>query len=64
VSTTILEPEEKFERVGVVPNIVFPEGAVVIKDELKIFYGGADKVCCIASVPLRLLIESLEEYES
>ncbi|HKM78890.1 MAG TPA: glycosidase [Candidatus Bathyarchaeia archaeon] len=60
----ILEPEEKFERVGVVPNVVFPEGAVVIKDELKIFYGGADKVCCIASVPLGLLIESLEQYES
>ncbi len=60
----ILEPEEKFEKVGVVPNVVFPEGAVVIKDELKVFYGGADKVCCVASVPLRLLIESLEHYES
>ena len=60
----ILEPEEKFERVGVVPNVVFPEGAVVIKDELKVFYGGADKVCCVASVSMKLLIESLEHYES
>jgi predicted GH43/DUF377 family glycosyl hydrolase len=60
----ILEPEEKFERVGVVPNVVFPEGAVVIKDELKVIYGGADRVCCVASVPMRLLIESLEHYES
>jgi predicted GH43/DUF377 family glycosyl hydrolase len=58
----ILEPEEEFERVGVVPNVVFPEGAVVMKDELKVFYGGADRVCCVASVPMKLLIEALESY--
>ena len=56
----ILEPEEDFERIGVVPNVVFPEGAVVMKNELKIFYGGADRVCCVASVPMKLLIEVLE----
>jgi predicted GH43/DUF377 family glycosyl hydrolase len=58
----ILEPETPFERTGVVPNVVFPEGAVVVKDELKVFYGGADKVCCVASVPLKQLIEVLEDY--
>ncbi len=56
----ILEPEDDYERVGVVPNVVFPGGAVVIKDELMVFYGGADKVCCVASVPMKLLMESLE----
>jgi predicted GH43/DUF377 family glycosyl hydrolase len=56
----ILEPEKEYERVGVVPNVVFPTGAVVIKDELRVFYGGADKVCCVASVPMKLLMESLE----
>jgi len=58
----ILEPEEDFERVGVVPNVVFPEGAVMIKDELRVFYGGADRVCCVASVPIKLLIEALEGH--
>jgi predicted GH43/DUF377 family glycosyl hydrolase len=58
----ILEPEEEFERVGVVPNVVFPEGAVVVKDDLKVFYGGADRICCVASVPMKLLIEALESY--
>jgi predicted GH43/DUF377 family glycosyl hydrolase len=58
----ILEPEEVFERVGVVPNVVFPEGAAVIRDELKVFYGGADRVCCVASVPMKLLTEVLEGY--
>jgi len=58
----ILEPEEAFERVGVVPNVVFPEGAVVVKDDLKVFYGGADRVCCVASIPMKLLIETLESH--
>ena len=48
----ILEPEEEYERVGDVPNVVFPEGAVTIGDELLVFYGGADVVCCAASVRL------------
>jgi predicted GH43/DUF377 family glycosyl hydrolase len=56
----ILEPEEDYERIGVVPNVVFPEGAVVMNDELRVFYGGADRVCCVASVPMKLLMESLE----
>ena len=56
----ILEPEEDYERVGVVPNVVFPEGAVVVNDLLRIYYGGADRVCCTASVPLKLLMENLE----
>lgn len=58
----ILEPEEQFERVGLVPNVVFPEGAVVIKGALKVFYGGADRVCCVASIPIKLMIEALEAY--
>jgi len=58
----ILEPKETFERVGVVPNVVFPEGAVVVNDDLKVFYGGADRVCCVATVPMKLLIETLESY--
>jgi predicted GH43/DUF377 family glycosyl hydrolase len=58
----ILEPEKEFERIGVVPNVVFPEGAVIIKDELRVFYGGADKVCCVAGVPLKMLIEALESF--
>ena len=59
-SEPILEPEEDYERIGVVPNVVFPEGAVVVNDELQVFYGAADRVCCLASVSMKLLIESLE----
>jgi len=55
----ILEPEEEYERIGDMPNVVFPEGAVVIGEELLVFYGGADKVCCVASVPLNKLLDNL-----
>ena len=57
----ILEPEEEYERVGDVPNVVFPEGAVVVGDELIVFYGAADKVCCAASASLDKLIAHLLE---
>jgi predicted GH43/DUF377 family glycosyl hydrolase len=55
----ILEPEEEYEREGDVPNVVFPEGAMVIGDELVVSYGGADKVCCAARVRLDELVNDL-----
>jgi predicted GH43/DUF377 family glycosyl hydrolase len=45
----ILEPEEDYEKVGDVPNVVFPEGAVVLNNRLLVYYGAADRVCCVAT---------------
>ncbi|OLS24728.1 MAG: Beta-1,4-mannooligosaccharide phosphorylase [Candidatus Heimdallarchaeota archaeon LC_3] len=50
----ILEPE-----IGDVPNVVFPEGAVAMDGKLFVYYGGADKVCCVATVPLDELLNDL-----
>jgi predicted GH43/DUF377 family glycosyl hydrolase len=55
----ILEPEEDYEKFGDVPNVVFPEGIVRIDDELIIFYGAADKVCCVAKIGLNEIIDDL-----
>ncbi len=55
----ILEPEAPYEREGDVPNVVFPEGAVIVDERLYVFYGAADKVCCLASTPLDRLIKDL-----
>ncbi len=55
----ILEPEEPYEVEGDVPNVVFPEGVVVVGDELWVFYGGADKVCCAAHVSVKDLLDHL-----
>ncbi len=53
----LLEPVEKYEKIGVVHNVVFPTGAVVIDGKILLYYGGADKVCCLASANLNELIE-------
>ena len=55
----ILEPEEDYELEGDVPNVVFPEGMVIIDNKLIVFYGGADKVCCAASINLDEFIDDL-----
>ena len=54
----ILTPEEPYERVGQVPNVVFSTGAIVDEDtgELKLYYAGADTCICLATVPLSELI--------
>ncbi len=57
----ILEPETDFEKRGFVPNVVFPNGAVVRDGELLSYYGGADKVSCVASAPLDEFLDELEK---
>jgi predicted GH43/DUF377 family glycosyl hydrolase len=55
----ILEPEVDYEKIGDVANVVFPCGAVVIKDMLYVYYGGADKVVAGAKIDLNELVISL-----
>lgn len=58
----ILEPEEVYEKVGVVNNVVFPCGNVIIGDELFVYYGGADTVCCVATVKMRTIIDYVMKF--
>jgi beta-1,4-mannooligosaccharide/beta-1,4-mannosyl-N-acetylglucosamine phosphorylase len=46
----LLAPQAPYERVGDVPNVVFPCAALVDRDadRLSIYYGGADTVVCLA----------------
>ncbi len=55
----ILEPEAWYENEGWKAGVVYPCGAVVIKDRLLVYYGGADKVTCVASVKLGELLDHL-----
>ena len=55
----ILSPERNYEISGDVPNVVFPEGAVIVKDQLYVYYGAADKTCCVATCNLEELIDSI-----
>jgi predicted GH43/DUF377 family glycosyl hydrolase len=58
----ILEPEEEYERVGDTANVVFPEGAVVIGDTLYVYYGAADKRCCLATAKLDDVLDCLATF--
>jgi predicted GH43/DUF377 family glycosyl hydrolase len=55
----ILEPETDFEKRGIVPNVVFPDGAFIQDGKLMVYYGGADKVCCFASATYEKIINKL-----
>ncbi len=53
----LLEPTEKYEKIGDVNNVIFPTGIAVMDKKLLLYYGGADKVCCVASASIDELIE-------
>ena len=55
----ILEPVEDYEKIGDVNNVVFPTGTVIIDKKLLLYYGGADRVCCVASASIDELIEHI-----
>ncbi len=57
----ILEPEEEYENHGLKWGVVYSCGAIVKNDELYVYYGGADKFVCVASMDLNDLINSLKE---
>jgi len=55
----LLLPEKDYELYGIVPNIVFPSGALINNGKLNIYYGGADTYCCVATCLLDNLIKEL-----
>lgn len=55
----ILEPETPYELYGQVNNVVFPCGAVIIGEDLFVYYGGADSVIGVATMKITELMNSL-----
>lgn len=60
----VLEPGEDYELNGFKPGIAYPCGAVVIDDELLVYYGGADSVVCVASTNLNKFLEELKAQKT
>lgn len=52
-------PEESYEQYGQLSNIVFPTGALLDGDQLRIFYGACDTVCCTAELSLSALLADM-----
>jgi predicted GH43/DUF377 family glycosyl hydrolase len=57
----ILEPDAYYENEGYKAGVVYSCGAVVKKDTLFVYYGGADKFTCVASIALSELLDSLKK---
>lgn len=58
--STIMEPVTDYEKNGLVANVVFSCGAVVIQDVLYFYYGGGDKVIGVATIGMEQLLEKLK----
>lgn len=55
----IMVPTEEYELYGMVPNIIFPTGAVVERGILNIYYGAADTTTCLAQLELEDLLREI-----
>ena len=57
-ATPILSPDEPYENQGK-PGIVYACGAVIREGTLFVYYGGADKVICVATAPLAAFVDAI-----
>ncbi len=57
-------PDAPYERMGDVPDVVFPCGCTLADDgdTLRLYYGAADTSLCLATASLSRLLEWLEEH--
>lgn len=53
-------PSEIYEKFGQIPDVIFPSGALIHNNILDIYYGAADTVCCLASVKMNDLLDSMK----
>lgn len=56
----LLEPEESYEKEGVVPNVVFTCGAIDINGSFLLFYGAADKVTAACEITKKEVMQNLK----
>lgn len=59
----ILVPEEYYERIGLVPDVLFPSGAYIKDRWVYLYYGAADATCCLALIELSSLLGYMLEKE-
>ena len=57
----LLGPTESYERVGDVPNVIFPSAAVTQGDAIRIYYGCADTCVSIAEGTISDIVNFVKE---
>lgn len=60
LSEPLMEPVAPYERHGFFGNVVFTCGATIRNDDLHIYYGAADEVMGVATMPLSALWQKLK----
>lgn len=55
----LLSPEESYEKYGIVPNTIFPSGALINKNELMVYYGATDTTVALATGKVTDLIKTM-----
>ncbi len=60
---TLIQPEEVYERYGMVANITFPSGVLIDGDRGRLYYGAADTVCAVAEFSLSEVIDCLAQND-
>ena len=60
----ILEPDEWYENEGYKSGVVYSCGAIVKDGQLFVYYGGADKVSCVATADLNKFLKELTLHKA
>ncbi len=60
LSRPLFKPELEWEKKGHINNVVFPEGTIIEKNKLKIYYGASDSVIGLAEINFKQLMEELK----
>ncbi|PIR97482.1 MAG: pesticidal protein Cry7Aa [Candidatus Doudnabacteria bacterium CG10_big_fil_rev_8_21_14_0_10_41_10] len=57
----LFSPTKKWEKKGLISNVVFPTGTALFGPDLYIYYGAADRAVAVASVKLKNLIAEIKK---
>jgi beta-1,4-mannooligosaccharide/beta-1,4-mannosyl-N-acetylglucosamine phosphorylase len=58
----MLYPTETYERVGDVPNVLFPSSALVEGDHIRLYYGCADTCIGMAEASLKEVVKFIKKH--
>jgi beta-1,2-mannobiose phosphorylase / 1,2-beta-oligomannan phosphorylase len=59
-ASPFLVPEKEYEKEGQIKNVIFPSGALVEGDNLKVYYGATDTFSAVAETKLSELLKSMK----
>jgi len=57
----LFEPQTNYEKDGQVANVVFPCGAIILDDQLIVYYGGGDRVVGVASAAMADVLSEVKK---